>query len=132
MYVPSCSLYNICPPHQSDFQVNRRTATSRVHFALDTQREISYAQTLKTLVFISIYDDVAQRELRKKPGIEADPADLGKIPASATTDWDFVKDYRCLPESFFTPHFSETAELRWIDPVEAIDRPVFDVKMVTE
>jgi len=40
-------------PHQSDFQVKRRTTTSCVHIALDTQGEISYSPKPKKEVLIT-------------------------------------------------------------------------------
>jgi hypothetical protein len=41
-------------PHQSDFQIKRRTTTSCVHITLDTQGEISYSPKPKKEVLITL------------------------------------------------------------------------------
>jgi len=72
------------------------------------------------------YEEAARRELREELGVDSELEYLGKIPASATTGWEFVEVYTCTHDGPFTPPKAEISEVRWMNPGEVIDRAALD------
>lgn len=68
-----------------------------------------------------LYDETAGREVEEELGIEVAVEEIGSLPASAETGWEFVRLYKALHEGPFVLPPAEIESGEWFLP-EQIDR----------
>lgn len=66
------------------------------------------------------YDAAAVRELREELGLEGEPREVARRPATESSGWEFVRVYEFVTPSEPMPDVSEIDELVWISVEELL------------